>query len=86
MNLDLLEEENEEVDEDAVLPPAQLSRPGSSISDRAQHSLVPCEVDLHNVYKRASAQLATEWPASQDDGARRGTCMMGKFCPPVRCL
>ncbi|KAM4719596.1 LOW QUALITY PROTEIN: sialidase-3-like [Anableps anableps] len=65
MNLDLLEDEDN--DEDAILPHAQLSQLGISISDGAQPSQVPCEVDLHEVCKRIAARLAINWPALQDD-------------------
>ncbi|KAI5108305.1 hypothetical protein C0J45_1899, partial [Silurus meridionalis] len=56
-----LEEDLEDDEEDAILPPDLLSRPGSA----AGPSPVPGELDLVEVCRRAAKKLSIEWPSQQ---------------------
>ncbi len=82
INVDLLiGEENDDDDEDAILPAAQASRPGSSIGGKAQSSPATRDVNLHEVCKRAAAKLAIDWPASLDDKGEERDLYDGKVLP-----
>lgn len=50
--MDIFGDENEE---DAILPPAQVSGSSNSIVGEIQFSLSPREVNLHEICKRAQA-------------------------------
>ncbi|KAI5629051.1 hypothetical protein C0J50_8203, partial [Silurus asotus] len=56
-----LEENLEDDEEDAILPPDLLSRPGSATGP----SPVPGELDLVEVCRRAAKKLFIEWPSQQ---------------------
>ena len=75
---DILAEDPEEDDDNAILP-CQPSRPPSSQSGTAP-TLSP-DVNLHDVCRRAATRLGLEWPAPQAGQGPKGACTTAKVLP-----